>query len=250
MKLAFLILTAPYEPWKTLLKEGPQKTWAARENLKSNHLSYSYVGRPLKGLRKAIENNVLLQEKTISLKRREKLLELSAKFTDHQTIQVPFYDTWNTMYEKFILSSQILLETFEFDYLIRVNTTTYVDTEKLMLFLDKDIDYGGIQTKQKKFASGWGIVISRKALRRVVESARKIKADKCIYDDEIIGRAMLELGFTLNPIPSITVETLEDVQKLDREDFAPFIRMKTSVDGNRTDYIAMQLLHNKYLQRD
>lgn len=252
LKLAFLILTAQYEPWKTLLKEGPQKTWANREMLDSSHLAFGYVGKPLKGLRNEIENNISIQEKTYFLKNRERLLEYSAKFSDYQTIQVPFYDTWNTMYEKFILSSRLLLDTFEFDFLVRVNTTTYVDVESLMLWLSlhQDVDYGGVQSKQKKFFSGWGIVFSRRALRRLVENANKTKIIKSIYDDEIIGNAMSELGFVMSSIPSLTFETSEAIEKFEIQNSAPFMRMKVSQQGVRTDFQLMQLLHQKYSKND
>ena len=252
MKLAFLILTAPYEPWKTLVQLGPQETWANRKNLDRKHFAFSYVGRPLKGIRKTFENNVSMQEMTHNLNRHKHLLEYSASFSDYQTIQVPFYETWNTMYEKFILSSRLLLETFEFDFLVRVNTTTYVDVESLMLFLSlhQDVDYGGVQSKQKKFFSGWGIVFSRRALRRLVENANKTKIIKSIYDDEIIGNAMSELGFVMSSIPSLTFETSEAIEKFEIQNSTPFMRMKVSQQGVRADFQLMQLLNQKYSKND
>jgi hypothetical protein len=105
---------------------------------------------------------------------------------DNQTMIIGTYDTTypsshprysiipDTRGEKFILALEYCLNNFEFDYIQRISTTSYVDVEKMQLYLNqlpRTKIYNGARNmynNQYYFVSGHDVIMSRDVVELLV----------------------------------------------------------------------------------
>jgi len=109
---------------------------------------------------------------------------------DNQTMVIGTYDTTypsehprydiipDARNEKFILALEYCVKNFEFDYIQRISNTTYVDVEKMQLYLNefpKTKIYNGarnmglgIHNQQIYFVSGHDVIMSRDVVELLV----------------------------------------------------------------------------------
>ena len=95
---------------------------------------------------------------------------------------------------------EFILQNFKFDYLFRTNSSSYIDVEKLKLFIsDKSLekfysgiigDYAGI-----KFVSGSGYFLSRDLIKLVVDN--KNKWNHTLIDDVALGDLLSKYNIPL-----------------------------------------------------
>ena len=105
---------------------------------------------------------------------------------------------------KNILAFEYVLENFQFDYLFRTTTTSYVNVENLIEFLQSNkfqndflysgviIDTNDLQGKKINFVNGAGILFNHKVVDTIVKNKNQI--DYELWDDVGIGKLMMELG--------------------------------------------------------
>jgi hypothetical protein len=131
-------------------------------------------------------------------------------------------EDWALIGLKTILALKFLLENYEFDYLFRTNTTSYVDTSKLLEHLEhqpKSNLYSGVVGSafgDLEFASGAGILLSRDVVQRICDNENKWKHG--FIDDLALGEVVSNLKHpevTLVPLPRIDLYTLKAAKEID-----------------------------------
>jgi hypothetical protein len=133
-------------------------------------------------------------------------------------------EDWSLIGLKTIMAFKHVLENYDFEYLFRTNTSSYLDTDGLLDFLEgkpKTSLYGGVAGKvfgNSEFASGAGILLSRDVVERIVSRSEDWKHG--LVDD--IAVADLVAGFenprvSLMPLPRLDLPTLEFARATDTE---------------------------------
>jgi hypothetical protein len=160
-KIIILILSVNKDPWLKIENDGIRKTWGNNNN-KQVSILYYYGG---------VNENKLVEDK----------LFLSSP------------EGWANIGRKTICAFDYILQNFEFDYIFRTNTSSYVD---INLFLEKiknksknniyegeKIFYNGIE-----YASGCGYLISKDVSRLIVKN--KDQWDHNLPDDVAISKLL------------------------------------------------------------
>jgi hypothetical protein len=106
-----------------------------------------------------------------------------------------------------VLAFRHVIENYDFDYLFRTNTSSYVDSAKLLEFLESkersDV-YGGFIGRicqDIEFASGAGILLSRDVVKQLCDT--KIKWKSGFVDDVALAVALSEVREKRMPILSL-----------------------------------------------
>ncbi len=134
---------------------------------------------------------------------------------------------------KTLLAFEEVYKNFEFDYIFRTNTSSFINLRKLKTYIDenkKNLDYSGIviDTKQKiKIASGAGFFISRKNIELILNNKKKF--DTNFPDDVAVAKLLKEYNiFPKNTIrkdlnetitPKDLIEVLKPKDLLDSDHF-------------------------------
>jgi len=175
-KILVLVISSDTYPSKRN-KKSLLKTWV--QNIPSNMNVYFY---------KAGRNTTLKKNNEIILEVGKSTREMS---------------------KKNILAFEYVLNNFDFDFIFRTTTTSYVDLSKLKYFIknnfsNKDHVYCGkimetndLQGNKCVYANGAGLIFSRKTLQAIVD--QKDKLDYLLWDDVGLGKLLNEV---LNISPS------------------------------------------------
>ena len=97
---------------------------------------------------------------------------------------------------KTLLAFEEVFKNFEFDYIFRTNTSSFINLKKLEAYIDENqssLDYSGVvlDTKQQiKIASGAGFFISRKNIELIIDNKDKFDIDS--PDDVAVAKLMKE----------------------------------------------------------
>jgi len=97
---------------------------------------------------------------------------------------------------KTLLAFEEVFKKFEFDYIFRTNTSSFINLKKLEAYIDENqstLDYSGVvlDTKQQiKIASGAGFFISRKNIELIIDNKDKFDIDS--PDDVAVAKLMKE----------------------------------------------------------
>lgn len=224
-RICTLILGSEYEPWNLLYSNGPLKTWIKDWKSDSQALFFTYSGQVYRNrVVASFVNSVLRRRILLPLWTSSKRLP-EANFHDSGIIKVKIEERWDTMTLKFLSASRLLLETFDFEYLIRTNTTTYVNRCALMKVIESGENYMGASSKNEKFAVGWGQIISRSAVEAVVENFGKIKIDKKLFEDEYIGTMLDHLGYNFVPVKSKSLVVVDENLSIEEAQETVFTRL-------------------------
>ena len=110
--------------------------------------------------------------------------------------------------KKNLLAFEYVLKNFEFEYLFRTTTTSYVNLKKLNdLVVDKFTDFKelycgkimktyDLEKNKQTFVSGAGILFSKSTIQNIVNNKEKIDLE--LWDDVGIGKLLNELE--INPV--------------------------------------------------
>jgi hypothetical protein len=136
--------------------------------------------------------------------------------------QIP--EDWSLIGLKTIIAFRHVLENYEFDYLFRTNTSSYVDVPKLKSFLEgkpaKNL-YAGVIGKvfgNLEFASGAGILLSRDVVERICEKENDWKHG--LVDDVAIGDLVSRLqspSVEISELPRLDLATLAQAESATSE---------------------------------
>lgn len=242
VKIVFLVMEAPYKPWDQLFELCAGRTWVNDCSSNQSIKIIKYFGKPLPNLtRKAIL--YLQSRRHLRLIWRRRKMEIRRAQIYEDTILVNVYDTWNTMFTKFISALNWILVNEEVDYVIRINSTAYVNINKLYEFLSLGVDYAG-PSNGKKFASGWGIILSKYAARELLSYVHNGESLPAANDDRLIGEIMKRKQIQLTLFRAADYEKGFFNEKLGLEDFV-MLRVKNNTNNRiRLDSEAFETIYN------
>jgi hypothetical protein len=222
MKLCFLMLTAPYSPWKEL-SAGAKNTWLTGIDTQ-NDFFFEYVGRPLPLNSNYFVNAVLKSKKFKFLWSKNQNSNKNVELINSNSIQVDVMDRWDTMFTKFLCAVKYINSVLVYDYLIKVNTSTWVNVNELRSYLQvNQSSCSGVINKSKTFPAGWASIFSRDLLEDVLLSTSKDPLYISGYDDELIGKVLTKLDVHPEHIKYIEYPN-SDYQEMVQ---TPFIRIKS-----------------------
>jgi hypothetical protein len=133
------------------------------------------------------------------------------------TIVTSTPEGWAFIGAKTLEAFSFVLQNYEFDFLFRTNSSSYVDTQRLLEYLDKQPETGvysgvvGTVMGDLRFASGAGILMSKDVLKRVCEQADSW--NHSLIDDAALGELIQGLrdpAIRLTPLDRLTIPTLKD----------------------------------------
>ena len=248
MRLGFIMLDNSFGQWSQYYTLGCESTWGNK--IKKGDFYFRYMGRPPKIVSVNQILNKVLNSRFKNLgwqyhKMRHQNMIARGEFLNDSIVQINVGELWSNITTKTISAIDFALKNFEFDYIIRGNSSLYLDTIFLEHFLETNptrVDYAGPVAGSKKFVSGWCIILSRKAAQIIVGDFQK--KDALFFDDEAIGIIlarndvkMQAIGFeAFNRIPT----NLEVNKALDRGNW--IWRFKDDSNRIRISIPAMKLV--------
>lgn len=238
VKILYLILSAPYKPWSMLFDNGIAKTWVKEVQEEGIDSCFLSLGKPLSPLWQKYVNRFLQSGLGANFWntriRPIRKVELEREFI----MRTNRHDKWDNMFGKFIDCTNYALQNLEFDYLVRVNTTTHVNTEILRRdLMSRQVDYGGCRIKGEKCAAGWAMVFSREFLKDLVNYDFSKLELKGRYEDGVICRIAEQLNIEFKEFSFDTWENDMIGYELHNFGLVPFVRVKQSVGAKRVDDI-------------
>lgn len=248
-KILFLVLDFNGEPWSSIFDNGCKVTWIPEVN----EPALRYRGRNSGGYLKKKLNRLQISRLGITLWRESHVShqlarrKLKSAVEKDSIIYLDLPDTWWRHGQKFLSALKYCYDNFEFDYLIRINSTVYVNYERLIGFLLANRPrYAGPLEKGKQFASGWGIILHRDMCKVLLNS--DYLAFARFFDDEAIGHTLRQSGIQATGIEYIWAQSLGDVESINDQELGryPFIRTKSyNIYGGRNDARIMNRVHQK-----
>lgn len=159
-------------------------------------------------------------------------------------------EDWSLIGLKTLLAFKHVLENYDFEYLFRTNTSSYLDTAGLLDFLEgkpKTSVYGGVVGKVfgiSEFASGAGILLSRDVVERIVSRSKEWKHG--LVDD--IAVADLVAGFEnprvpLMSLPRLDLPTLNSARATDPEMIRTNFHFRCKSESAQETIEIMQQIH-------
>lgn len=132
-----------------------------------------------------------------------------------------------------MMTLEFLRREFDFDYLVRTTSTSYINRDALVQLLansPRTRFYGGefMELGGYRFASGAFSIMSRDVVEDVVSLRRSVRLD--VYDDVAIGKLIADYGLAdMYPAVSVDVRSCNDWESSIPSEWkaAPAFRCKT-----------------------
>jgi hypothetical protein len=142
---------------------------------------------------------------------------------------------------KTLKAFQFLLDNYEFEYVFRTNSSSYVDGDLLVSFVSKlnvgDL-YGGYIGESRKglFASGAGILMSKSLVQKVLSNGSKWRHG--LIDDVALARLIQEAvqpKLNITPLPRGHFESVDEVWQATGEEIKSGFHFRCKTDSpNKT----------------
>lgn len=225
-KIIILVLSVDLEPWNTIEQEGIRKTWCRTESVPDDVEVLFYYGGPPGKIGDRVFFDIVEDYGTIGLKTLE--------------------------------AFRYVKNNYDFDFVFRTNTSSYVDIVNLKKHLEKfnageDL-YCGVKCvpppgdPRPIFASGCGYTLSRRTLSKVLENHKKW--DHSQIDDLALAKLMISLGIPVTNAPRCDINHPHFAKSFNKTlatgNF--HVRCKTEAgDMNRlNDVHTMRAVHSVY----
>ena len=120
--------------------------------------------------------------------------ELHLDCPDGENIMLGGQRYYNNVLRKTIAVFEYCLDNFDFDFLFKVNTSTYVHFDNFYKYISKQSPsqfYGG-SFNGRQWASGLGLIFSKDIVELIVSNLKNFKLSD--QEDVWIGRVLAELG--------------------------------------------------------
>lgn len=180
-------------------------------------------------------------------------------------VYLPVSEGLFNMGRKLLLAFQYVLSNYKFDYMARVNSSTYVDKKELIKYVQTlpETIFAGLEVKRpESFDYIWGFsyIISRDIVQRVV--GHQERWEHQFIEDESLSKVVASLGFAFSPGKAVSIdqrglstwaaiiygggESFEftdfaDIKKIDNQFF---YRVKQDYNRAMDAYIMKQLYEN------
>lgn len=255
------------EPWLSFLNEGLAKTWLSDLDVNENQILHFFSNPPnklMQTLNKFIERERWHRGKARSYLLAYMLMFLLKPIKNYvpayelakeevilargAQLRVKFPDTYASLRWRRLSVIDFYLKNTDFDYLIFVNPSTYLNLRALKDFLHKakNLDYGGMikNSADSPFVVGSFIVLSRRCAKEILEKRNALPTH--VMDDVAIGSLLSENG--IKPTSLNSLELLTEEINLQNFDFTNCINYKIKVLQNqkRLDVFVLKAIHAQY----
>lgn len=229
-RVLILVLSVDREPWRSIERDGQRSTWAAPSGLdpdapvlfyrgRSSGLERFVVAAVLRALRVAgaeRSDSVAQALRTLFLRRLGRGWSQRPATTVGDVVHTAVPETYGTVTPKTVAAFAHVLATEEFDFLLRTNTSTYIDRRRLLDLADglpRRQYWGGFigTSSGTSYTSGAGTLLSRDL---VVESLLDAW-DWALLDDVALGRVLRKRGHEPQPLPRPEYTSVEQVAEID-----------------------------------
>lgn len=252
MKILFLMLDSKSGPWSELFSTGAEDTWT--RYLTEEDLFIRYVSTGRNYISKLLPNRILNSRfnpavwPILEANNFSRLSNFEASMKDG-IMHVNTPERWSSISIKTLVALDFCLENFDFDFLVRGNATSFFNVEVLRKYLKiSGANYLGPVHKNKPFASGWAIGMSRRATTYLVQNFN-FSALR-YFDDEAFGKVLTPI-FGCDTLPYLEISSLQDLRSYSGEILCsvPAIRTKSLVDGHRLDSVIQKNIYKKIIDR-
>ena len=235
-------------PWSQLFLSGAEKTW--RNDLLRDDLYFRYMSTGTNYASKLLPSKLLngrlnsILWPIFELKNYQRLSRIQVQ-KNGQVLQIDTSERWSSIAIKTLVAFKYCLENWDFDFIVRGNATAYFNVIALRDYLENcQSDYVGPIQKNKPFASGWSMGLSREAATYLLDHFSFHELS--YFDDEAFGK-VLTPRFGCQPMPFFEISSPDLINGYSQEFLRnfPVIRTKAIVGGNRIDYLIQQKLYSK-----
>ena len=239
-------------PWSELFSTGAEETWT--RDLTEEDSFIRYVSTGSNYISKFLPNRVLnsrLNPVVWPIVEASNFFRLSNFEASMKGgfLYINTPERWSSISIKTLVALNFCLENFDFDFLVRGNATSFFNVEVLRNYLKiSQANYLGPVHKNKPFASGWAIGMSRRATTHLVQNFN-FSAIR-YFDDEAFGKVLTPI-FGCDTLPYLKISSLQDLRSYSGEILCSFpaIRTKSLVDGHRMDSVIQQNIYKKIMDR-
>ena len=265
-RILILVMATARQPWARY-QQVQQQTWCATVPGDIQVLRYFKTGAimPLAPHASAIREAMRFGRKGHLQRVGDHQLNWRARRMQPQThvradgdleVSVPDFIHWNGVAT--IAALQWALQSCQFDFVLRVNSSAYVNPPALAEFITEldphhEIYAGSIESGSKfwgfDFINGAAVLLSRRVVERVMTHSSQW--DHRFTDDASLGLLARELGIRPISMPVLRISTDRELNELDakraREQVA--IRFK-STEEPRLEEPRMLRVHELLMQAD
>lgn len=265
-KILCVIAHGYYQPWIDILNEGQEQTWLSESRpagFEVLHFHATPVGNMLKTFDRWHENVRWTRKKSVSFfliifdylltflflgwtpkVSKSKLIRLK-----DPAIHAQVKDMYLTFPWKLLAMYKYVLKNYEFDYLFRTTSSSYVraiELSKISEVLPRKKYYGGaIAYEGARFAAGNNVLMSRDLVERI--ALRKCVINPTIIEDVSLGNYINSIGIELYPLPQINIDSIEKLNSLSDEELIGnfHFRLRSGSMQKRNDVEIMHELHKR-----
>lgn len=229
-----LVLSVDREPWRSIERDGQRATWAAPSAIDEHAPVRFYRGRRTGPVRFAVASTTRVLEMAGSANEGSTASALRDRFlravgrhyctcrstTDGDVIRTSVPETYAMVTTKLFATLTHVVATEEFDYVLRTNTSSYIDRRALVEFAEdqpRSGYWGGFlgQHDGMTFTSGAGSLLSRDC----VTAALDVPWDWSLIDDVALGRVLHSLGVEPRAIGRPVLTSPEEAATPDADAF-------------------------------
>jgi hypothetical protein len=267
-KLLILILAIDKEPWKSIEIMGQEATWD--NDLPINVQAVRYVARLKFGIRPLmLRINWVILNSRFGIRKIAFFHRVSKKYiaklnraiisrmpdaasVDHG-IAVAIPEEYSLIGLKTLSAFNFALNNFDFDFLFRINVSSYLDVNSLQLFLSElePINvFAGVHGNHfgQDFASGSGYLLSKDVVQMTVDNYRDW--DHSLIDDVALGKLLTKtLKLNMTSYSRTDFQQPEQVSKISSEDFSKNFLYRCKTDSSSKTIAIMKSIHAR-LQAD
>jgi hypothetical protein len=167
------------------------------------------------------------------------------------TIVTDTPEDWCLIGLKTIEAFKFILKNYDFDYIFRTNTSSYLDTRQLLKYLEdqpKSGLYSGVIDQvfgSMKFVSGAGILMSKDVVQRVCEKEDNWKHG--LADDVALSSLVAELrnpSDSATPLKRLDLLTLDAARKTEAEVISGYFHLRCKGESAGETVKIMQYVHS------
>lgn len=252
-KVLIVVLAVDAEPWRSIEELGQRGTWADPEA----SASVMWLHGVNSGLTRLLTLGTAKCLGLIGAKRAQKIFrrKVGAWFAARPVracgryIQTSVPESYLMTNAKTVAAFRHLLETEEFDFILRTNSSSYVELGRLEEFvqtLPEGGYYGGAvwRVQGLEYVTGSTILMSRDLVEHAV---RDPEWDFELIDDMALGRSMRRRGVKPQSVERVDVLTADDLSHLDSTSLSATFLVRCKGEENREhDILAMRKVHSVY----
>ncbi len=254
--ILIVVLSLDAEPFRSIETLGQRQTWASPGDSLPNVETLWLQGQT-RGLDRVLFRLRLKALRVLGAERaraacqrmRGRMVAGRPVRLVGDTLVTGVPETYINTNAKTVAAFRYLLATNDFDFLLRTNSSTYIDKHSLrdvVASIGEGPFYGGAPgfSGADRFASGAATLLSRSAVEAIVADAGW---EFDLIDDVAIGRSMARSGIALHALCQLDVPGPLELQALAPADLADVFAVRCKAAGSRThDVLAMHRLHELY----